>query len=155
MTSALRAERAANDRLRGMRRNTFVAGALLVITSCSATPPTQAPRSPVPAQLICGTVQNPVRVVDNQCQQQRTDVRWYSADPQGLDADDYTAIGTPIDDDYLGEDDDLYVAPRRVTPRTTVRATPGRAPTVRATPTRVRSAPSVDRPTRRSTPTRR
>jgi hypothetical protein len=56
----------------------------------------------VPEQSVCGTVSAPhVRVEDGYCKQGSAQYRWFSADPAGLDFDDYTPIGQPLDDDYL------------------------------------------------------
>ncbi len=71
---------------------------------------------------VCGSIAGqPIRVDDKACHTVDAGnipldvppggVRWWTADPRCLDADDHTAIGEPLDDDYLGEPCDPRHAP--------------------------------------------
>jgi hypothetical protein len=104
------------DRVRTVRRRrsvVVVLAALLAValTACGGGP-AAAPVAAAPAPAVepvvtvvpvhvCGTTARPpVRVHDGACFVPSHGVKWYEADPACLDADDFTAVGQVLDDDY-------------------------------------------------------
>jgi hypothetical protein len=116
-------------------RTFFVAASTAVLVgaaSCGAPAP-QAGGHPWPEAKVCGTIgANPIRVPDEQCMSLSSPYVWYVGKYFDLDYDDYTPIGSRLDDDYLGyQQRPVIVQPPRtivITPKPTPRPTPSVRP---------------------------
>jgi hypothetical protein len=124
-----------------VNRPALLVATALALTACGSPAP-----APQPEPTICGTVADPVRVDDRLCANVGADgvadspqglVRWYSTTNLAcLGPDDYTPVGEPLNDDYLGEpcDDDRHAVSK---PKTT------KAPTTRKPAETKRSKPTT------------
>lgn len=102
----------------------------VVLVGCGSAPLAAPTSHPFPEEAVCGTEDgfwsDPVRVLDSECELGHPGVRWWIADPDELDYDDYTPLHAKVDDDYTGKPDGRTHTPR-FTKTPTTSATPSKA----------------------------